>query len=90
MCSLLKRTLLPPNLIIKTFRKSSPQGFVIRAEGLCGFQIRSYITRGLTTCLPLSRLGIAQASLASPLAAPSVTKPREPKPLFGYLFWGGD
>ena len=25
----------------------SPQGFVIRAEGLCGFQIRSYITRGL-------------------------------------------
>ena len=58
---------------------SSPQGFVIRAEGLCGFQIRSYITWGLTNCLPLSRLGIAQASLASPLAAPSVTNPREPK-----------
>ena len=35
---------------------SSPQGFVIRAEGLCGFQIRSYITRGLTNCLPPSRL----------------------------------
>ena len=47
-------------------------------------------SRGLTNCLPLSRLGIAQASLASPLAAPSVTNPREPKPLFGYLFWGGD
>ena len=35
---------------------SSPQGFVIRAEGLCGFQIRSYITPGLTNCLPPSRL----------------------------------
>ena len=42
---------------------SSPQGFVIRAEGLCGFQIRSYITRGLTNCLPPSRLGITQTSL---------------------------
>ena len=41
----------------------SPQGFVIRAEGLCGFQIRSYITRGLTNCLPPSRLGITQTSL---------------------------
>ena len=28
-------------------RYTCPQGFVIRAEGLCGFQIRSYITRGL-------------------------------------------
>ena len=25
----------------------SSHGFVIRAEGLCGFEIRSYITRGL-------------------------------------------
>ena len=58
---------------------ASSHGFVIRAEGLCGFQIRSYITRGLTNCLPPSRLGIAQASLASPLAAPSVTNPSEPK-----------
>ena len=35
---------------------ASSHGFVIRAEGLCGFQIRSYITWGLTNCLPPSRL----------------------------------
>ena len=27
---------------------ASSHGFVIRAEGMCGFQIRCYITRGLT------------------------------------------
>ena len=56
-------------------------------------------SRGLTNCLPPSRLGIAKQAwpllsllhrLASALAAPSVTNPREPNPSFGYLFWGGD
>ena len=37
-------------------RGSKRSSVVIRAEALCGFEIRSYITWGLTNCLPPSRL----------------------------------
>ena len=33
--------------VLGRFQDACPQGFAIRAEGLCGFEIRRYITRGL-------------------------------------------
>ena len=63
---------------------SRPQGFVIRAEGLCGFQIRSYITRGLQ--IPVNRKSLLDGNMTigglmtdlglnSALATPSVANP---------------
>ena len=39
------------------------EGFEELRKACGGLQIRSYITRGLTNCLPPSRLGITQTSL---------------------------